>query len=166
LTLSEKLKEYYASGGEDVSLSTLEFRHSSWDENIYIVRDWEDLEANLEGNGPLTTFRKYSFSIKGPEKDTQGRRYIEIAVDNVSREFITLIEKAVLEGNQTPITVIYREYLESDKTGPQNDPPLVLYLSDISVNMLKVTGRAEIASLINRRFPRVVYDERFRGLFN
>lgn len=166
MPISDALKTLYGSGGSDVVLPTLEFKHSSWTTNFFIVKDWQDLTANLENNGPLTTFKRYSFSVKGPQKDTLGRRSIVISVDNVSREFIDLIEIAALEGNQTPISVVYREYLESDKTTPQNDPPLLLYLSDITVNNLKVSGRAEIASLINKKFPNVTYTDRFRGLYN
>ena len=164
MALSEDLKELYASGGSSVILDTLSFSHATWDNEFRIVRDWSNLTANLEDSGPEVTFNKFAFNIQGPSKDDNGNQYLKITVDSVSREFVELLETAVLDTNNTPIEVVYRQYLDTDTTGPQNDPPLKLFMKNVRVTNTSVSGNAQLVSLVNRKFPNVVYGSTFQSL--
>ena len=164
MALSEELKELYASGGDDVILHTLSFNHPAWSTPFYLVRDWNDLTVNLENSGPSTLFQKFAFNITGPNKDENGTQSLQIEVDAVSREFVDLLELAIVDENNSPIEVTYRLYLSSDTTGPQNDPPLKLWLKKVSVTNNTVSGKAELVGLINRKFPNILYGNEFRSL--
>jgi hypothetical protein len=164
MALSEELKKLYASAGTDILLHTLSFNHPAWTSEFFIVRDWQDLTANLENSGPSTVFQKFAFSIQGPNKDENGNQYLQLNIDSVSLELIDLIEQASLDLTNSPIEVTYRAYLESDTTGPQNDPPLKLFMRKVEVDNTRVTGQAELISLENRKFPNVVYGTTFQSL--
>jgi hypothetical protein len=166
MALSDELKELYASSGDDVLLHTLSFNHPSWSSDFFIVRDWQDFTANLENSGPSTVFQKFAFSIQGPSKDEQGNQVLQIVIDAVSQELIALLEQANVDLNNSPIEVTYRAYLASDTTGPQNDPPLKLWMRKARVTNTKVTGQAELISLENRKFPNVKYGNTFQSLVN
>ena len=56
-------------------------------------------------------------------------------IDNVARDILAQVELAV--GSAELITVIYRQFLSSDLTGPQNDPPLTLTVFDISADVFR-----------------------------
>jgi hypothetical protein len=164
MSLSDELKQLYASAGTDILLHTLSFNHPSWSSEFFIVRDWQDFTANLENSGPSTVFQKFAFSIQGPNKDENGNQFLQITVDSVSLELINLIEQASLDLTNSPIEVTYRAYLSSDTTGPQNDPPLKLWMRKVQVDNKKVTGQAELISLENRKFPNVEYGTTFQSL--
>lgn len=166
MAISEELKELYASSGTGVILHTLSFNHATWATPFHIVRDFQDFAANLEDSGPLTTFNKFAFSIKGPNKDENGTLALDISVDAVSRELIDLLELAILDTNNNPIEVTYRIYIDTDTTGPQNDPPLTLFMKSIKVTNKSINGRAELVNLVNRKFPSILYDNTFQSLVN
>ena len=88
---------------------------------------------------------------------------LQITIDNVARDIMANLELAVT--TSTPITVIYRMFLSSDLTGPQNNPPMALTIINISADVFKVVATATFGDLVNKRFPSVVYDvERFPAL--
>lgn len=165
MTISDDLKTVYSSAGDDVILHTLGFKHPSFSSPLYIVRDWQDFTANLEDSGPSTLFQKFAFSIQGPDKNELGNQVLSIVLDSVSLEIIKLLEQANADLNNSPIEVTYRAYLASDTTGPQNDPPLVLWMRKVQVSNTKIVGQAELISLENRKFPSVVYGTTFQSLF-
>ena len=166
MTLSDELKELYASSGDDVILHTLSFNHTSWASEFFIVRDWQDFTATLEDSGPSTVFQKFAFNISGPNKDENGNQAIRITVDAVSLELVELIAQANADTNNNPIEVTYRMYINTDTTGPQNDPPLKLWLRRVTITNKTITGQAELISLENRKFPSVVYGSTFQSLVN
>ena len=164
MTISEELRELYVSSGDDVILHTLSFNHTSWDTEFFIVRDFQDFTANLENDGPETTFLKFAFNIKGPDTDINGNQVMNISVDAVNRQLVSLLETAANDENNNPIEVTYRQYIASDTTGPQNDPPLKLYMNKVQINNQKIQGTAELINLQNRKFPNVVYGNTFQSL--
>jgi hypothetical protein len=164
MPVSEALKEERASSGGDVILNTLTFTHSTWPGPLYMVRDYQDFPAQLESGGEAVVFKAFSFSISGPDKSDTGTQSLKISVDTVNQEIINLLELAVVDVNNVPIEVTYRVYLASDPTAPQIDPPLKLWLKKVKVNNSSMTGQAELVSLINRKFPSVVYGPVFKSL--
>lgn len=163
-TLSQAIKEAYASRPLIPILHTLELNHAAFTEPIRVKRGKGDILAILEAGAPRNpseqvTFLGFFFDIKPP--DATGQCTIEI--DNVSRDIVRNIELSMTDA--TPISMIYRAYLENDLTKPQNDPPLELSLISITATVFKVTATATLMNFNNKRFPGVSYtDDRFPAL--
>jgi hypothetical protein len=160
---TQNLKENYVSSGNDILLHTLQLNHTTFSSPYYIVQNNEDFVANLENSGPLRTFQKYSFTIDGPSKNSQGNQYININIDAVNTTLVNMLENTSLDDNNNPIELIYRVYLASDTTTPQADPTK-LYLKNVSVDNYSISGQAVFLNLNNAKFPNVKYDNTFQNL--
>lgn len=163
--LSEALKEAYASAPSNVAvLETLEISHPSIGGTIYIVKNREDLTLTLEDESDHL-FEACAFRMSLPASGDSGLQSLTIAIDNVDRRVSDFLNTA--KDYQTPVTVKYRPYLSNDYTTPQIETPLVLYLTDISVNVMEVTGKASFADLLNKKFPTELYTRaRFPSIGN
>jgi hypothetical protein len=162
-SLSQALKEAYAAAPSNVVIyHTLEINHPAFIEPLYVVRDFEDLSANLEDGTPVT-FIRFSFNLLKPEVSVVGVPQCTIEIDNVSRDILANIQLAMQSTDL--ITMTYREYISTDLSGPQNDPPMTMVLSNISADVFKVQATASFGDLNNKRFPNEEYTaERFPGL--
>lgn len=167
-TLSQALKEAYASA-DQVRYLTLEFLHPNFIEPLRVVTYREEnLTATLEPDAPenggeAVLFVAYPFEYKAGEVAAGTNPEFEFVIDNVDRRIVSSIE-ASLESLE-PITVIIREYLESDLSAPQNDPPLQMDVIKISATPLQIQATASFINLANQRFPADIYDaKRFPGL--
>lgn len=162
-TLSQAIKEAYASAPSDVVVyHTLEINHPAFDQPIYVVRDWQDLNAQLEDGTPVT-FLRFAFNLVKPEVSSTGVPQCTIEIDNCSREILANVQLAM--GSTSLITVTYREYISTDLSGPQNDPPMTMVLSNITADVFKIRATASFGDLNNKRFPNEEYTaERFPGL--
>lgn len=168
-TLTQAIKEAYAAAPSDVVIHhTLELRHPAFTQPLRVVRDYAALDATLEASAPEdpsteVTFTAFAFDLVKPEVNSDGRPQITIEIDNVSREIIANIEAAM--SSQASIEVTYREYLSTDLTGPQNDPPLHMNIVRITADLFRVRADATFGDFSNRRFPAVAYTaETFPGL--
>ena len=168
-TLSQAIKEAYASApNTSVVYHTLEIYHPSFVTPIRVVRDFVDLTATLEATAPRDAgqpvlFVGYAFDVVLPEVSSTGVPSLQITIDNVARDIMAGLEAAVT--TSTPITVIYRQFLSSDLSGPQNNPPMALTIISIAADVFKVTATATFGDLVNKRFPSVTYNiETFPGL--
>lgn len=167
MTLSDALKRTYSSVGTDVVFETLELNHFSFPQTFRIVRDYVPLTAGLENGGGTVTFEPFAFNVVQPKKNDKGSETLQIVIDNVDRRIVDLVEGAIEGvGAKTPIDVIYRIYLTSQTTIPQNDPPLRLSLFNITINKGQMSGTAKRDDIINRKFPNVVYGREFISLFS
>ena len=54
---------------------------------------------------------------------------------------------------QDMIEMTYRPYLSSDKSCPQMNPPITLVITDIQVDVLKITATARMMDIGNKSFP-------------
>ena len=168
-TLTQALKEAYASAPNNtVAYHTLEIYHPAFTTPIRVVRDFVDLSAKLESTAPrdpstYVTFVGYAFDIVPPEVSTTGVPTCQITIDNVSRAIMSNLEAAIT--TNTPISVIYRMFLSTDLTGPQNNPPMALTIISIQADVFKITATATFGDLVNKRFPSQLYTiETFPGL--
>lgn len=168
-SMSEALAEAYACAPRGVVIyHTLEIWHPSFSAPIRIVRDDVDLTAYLESDaahnpGEEVTFVRYAFDFQKPEVSSTGIPTMAITIDNVSRLIAASIESAL--GTTDVVTVTYREYLSSDLTGPQNDPPTTLSITDITVDAFRITATCGYPDLMNRKFPTLEYNaDDFPGL--
>lgn len=168
-TLDAAIKQAYASApSNDVILHTLEIYHPTFASPIRVVRDTADFTATLEASAPRNpsasvTFVGYSFDIVPPDVSDKALPQCVIEIDNVSRDILANVEAAM--GSTELITAIYRAYLASDTSGPQNDPPLTLTIFQITANLFRIRATAGFPDLMNRRFPKLEYTaETFPGL--
>lgn len=167
-TLSQAIKEAYASAPADVIYSTLELRHPAFSSPIRVVRDFADLTATLEATAPVNpstsvTFTRFAFDFTKPEVSSVGVPQITITMDNVDRAIVANIEAALATTDLVQVT--YREYLGSNLTVPANNPPLSMTIMSVTADVFKVTAVAGFPDLMNRRFPSQEYSaEVFPGL--
>lgn len=167
--LSQAIREAYASAPADLVIyHTLELRHPAFSQPIRVVRDWADLTCTLEATAPSNpseevTFISFPFDFTKPEVSASGVPQMTIEIDNVDRAIVANIEAALSSTDMVQAT--YREYISSDLSGPQNDPPIHLTIMSISADVFRVKAVAGFPDLINRRFPSLEYDsELFPGL--
>ena len=168
-TLSEAIREAYASAPAGVIIHhTLELRHPTMTAPIRIVRDHHSLTAFLESTAPANpgaevTFVAYAFDFLKPEVGPDGVPRMSITIDNVSRLITAAIENALT--STEPITATYREYISTDLSGPQNDPPIHMEILSVTCDVFRVTAQAGFPDLLNRKFPTLEYTaEEFPGL--
>ena len=162
-TLTEALKEAYASAPSDITiLHTLELRHPTFfDESgrqtaIRVVRDNINHICTLEETAPLDAgkaveFVAMAFDLQLPPVETVPVPEITLTLDNVSTELIQYLDNAI--ETQDMIEMTYRPYLSSDKSCPQMNPPITLVITDISVDVLKITATARMMDIGNKSFP-------------
>jgi hypothetical protein len=143
-------------------------RHTAFSSPIRVVRDYSDLTATLESTAPEdpsteVTFTAFAFDFKKPEIGTDGVPQLTIEIDNVSREIVANIELAV--ATEDVVEATYREYISSDLTNPQNDPPMHMKILSINADIFKVSAVAGFGDFSNKLWPREKYDaDRFPGL--
>lgn len=164
-TLTAAIREAYASVPAGVvSLSTIEVTHPSQAKSLYFVQDGIPFTAQLE-TGQQVTFQPCPFRMRLPALGSSGVQELYIAIDNVDQQVSDFVAAAAAAGK--PVKVVYRPYLSNDTTGPQMVPPLELFLSDVTVNAVEVSGRATFADVLNKPYPTQAYQRsRFPGLGN
>jgi hypothetical protein len=121
------------------------------------------LVARLEGAAPrdaglLVPFVALGFDLELPPVDTIPVPEIVVTLDNVGREIAKHLDAAAV--SQERIEVMYRPYLSTDIEGPQMDPPMTMTLSEVEVDVFRVTGRARVLDIGNKAFPSEIYTTR------
>lgn len=148
--LTEAIKEAYSACPSDVVvLETLQISHASLAEDIFLVKNNEDIVATLETSEEVT-FTACGFRMSLPASGENGLQELTISIDNIDREISDFVNEA--KTYKTPVSITYRPYLASDLTQPQMDPPLVLRLTDVRIGLMEVTGKANFADVINKGF--------------
>jgi hypothetical protein len=175
--IERALAEAYASAptsDDDVVVHTLEIRHPSFvgedgrQTSIFLVNDYQDFTARLEGNAPvqpneLVTFISIGFTFTLAPVETAPVPQIAIEIDNVGREVIERLDAAVVDGRK--IEICYRPYLNGDRSGPKMATPPVYTLVDVKAGTFRITARANTGADLSVAFPRETYKaEKFPGL--
>ncbi len=131
-------------------------------------RDLVGLVARLEADAPtdagrMVPFIALAFDLELPPVDTAPVPEIAVTLDNVSREIVRHLDAAATSLDKIEVT--YRPYLSTDLEGPQMDPPITLTLTEVEVDVFRVTGRARMLDIGNKAFPADLYTAtRFPGL--
>jgi hypothetical protein len=160
-TLSQALREAYASAPKDIIYHTIELRHSAFSTPIRVVRDNTLLNARLESTAPANPstyvdFIAFAFDLTKPEISTTTVPQISLELDNVDRAIVANIELAMV--GSEPILATYREFLASDLSTPQNNPPLHMTVLTVEANVFKVTATLGFPDVMNKKFPTIEYD--------
>lgn len=174
-SLSEALKEAYASApSEIIILHTLELRHSAFiDEDgksvaIRVVRDNINHICQLEESAPLNAgqeveFVAMAFDLELPPVEAIPVPEITLTLDNVSTELIEYLDKAI--ETQDMIEMTYRPYLSNDLSCPQMNPPITLVITEITVDVSKISATARMMDIGNKSFPAENYTvKKYPGL--
>lgn len=174
-TLSEALKEAYASAPSDITLlHTLELRHPAFvDENgkptaIRVVRDNVNHICTLEDSAPLDAgkaveFIAMGFDLELPPVEAIPVPEITLTLDNVSTEIIAYLDKAI--ETQDMIEMTYRPYLSNDLSCPQMNPPITLVITEITADISKISATARMMDIGNKSFPAENYTvKKYPGL--
>jgi hypothetical protein len=171
------LAEAYASaptGDDDIVVHTIEIRHPSFvddDENptsIFLVHDHANFEAALEDDAPIkpgemVEWIAIAFSFALAPIETSPKPQILIEIDNVGRDITDLLDAAIIDGRK--VEVCYRPYLNGDRTGPKMSVPPVYTMSNVEVDVFRVTARANTGADLGVAFPRELYKPaKFPGL--
>lgn len=164
VSLTDAIKEAYASCPlQRVVLETLEIRQLTVQPSIFLVRSRKPFQASDEDGFPRN-FLPSGFSITLPSEDDQGFRSLNVTIDNVGREVSDFITLAKGSPN-VPVAVVYRPYLSDDTSGPQMNPPLILYLTQVAITATSVQGTATFMDVVNKKWPTELYvTTRFPGL--
>jgi len=131
-------------------------------------RDRVGLVARLEADAPenagkMVAFVALAFDLELPPVENVPVPEIALTMDNVGREISDALDAAATSQERTEVT--YRPYLSTDIEGPQMDPPITLFLSEVEADPLRVTGRARMLDIGNKAFPSITYTaKRFPGL--
>lgn len=113
------LEEVNASGGDDVIIRTLEIICSAWPNPMLMATGFTEQVCGTE-DGRVLVFQGVNMSITLPSKDNKGNQTLAFAIDNTTGEASRLIDAAIAANARA--TVIYRTYLSSNKTAPQERP--------------------------------------------
>lgn len=120
------LEEVNASGGDDVIIRTLEITSAAWAEPILLATGFVDQVCTTEDDRTLT-FRGVNMSITLPKKNNKGNQTLAFAVDNTTGEVSRFVDTAVAANARA--NVIYRTFLSSNKSAPQEKPYSLVVLS-------------------------------------
>jgi Domain of unknown function (DUF1833) len=155
--LEAAIREAYATSANNVVyLETLEISHPLVT-SLYLVRDRVDHVLGI-GGGVTKTFVATGFQFNLPSAGENGLQELTLRVDNVDRRASDFVNS--VKGSNDPVQVIYRPYLHTEPNTPQMNPPLRLFLTDIVITAVDVTGRATFADVLNRRFLSELYVRR------
>lgn len=155
--LQAAIREAYATARSDVYyLDTIEISNPDAD-TLWLVRDRVNQILTLEDDTEQE-FTACGFRFQLPAAGENGLQELSLAVDNVDRRAADFINSAI--ASSSPIGVVYRPYISSDLTQPQLNPPLRLFLTDIVVTAIEITGRATFADVLNRKFLSEIYTRR------
>lgn len=154
---------------DDPELLTLALYHSAFDAPVYVVCDYQDLDATLEADAPVSggqtvTFKAVPVRVTLPEETDENRTpTARIQIDNVMRQLSPYLRLAA--SSRESVVLIARTYLASDTAAPHDMPPLRLELTSAATDGTNVTASAGYGDIVNFPFPAVSYlPEHFPGL--
>lgn len=103
-------------------------------------------------SGQTITFLACPLESPWPEQREGQPPSAKIKIDNVNRELVPKIRAAL--GVRAYITVLYRQYLNTDLTQPAFGP-VGYILSNVVMVGASLSGTVVVKNLSNKRFPRL-----------
>lgn len=156
IALSEALKEAYALAPSNVQhVHSLEITHESMSESLYLVQGYFHKSLTLEDSS-VRKFRATAFDFTLPATDVGGLQELNITIENANNQVSDFCEQAMTF--PAPVEILYRPYLSTDLTTPLMNPPLRLFLLNVTVAEAQVSGRAVPVDFLNLKFPTELYN--------
>lgn len=147
------LEQVYAEGG-DLILHVIELNSAAWNGPIVLVQDFVEHTFTAE-NSDVITAQPCGMAIALPKRDSSGAQNLTFALDGVRPEATRRLRQA--QDDQAQINLIYRCYLESDKTEPA-EPPYNFIVRSFVAQWDRVEITAGLFDLIDMRWPRELYN--------
>lgn len=152
MTITAALKEIYASAPTTQRyIETLAFSHSLFPQTYYLTNDNKPWDFLLE-TGAVATFAPMPFRIVLPTLDGKGNQDMALTLSNIGRDLVDPLEAAIAAPSE-PIRCVYRVYLDTPSTAPQNSPPLSLIITAVSITREAVSATATRTDVLSRAFP-------------
>lgn len=151
--VSPALERAYASN-ENTPTETIQINHPNITGGVIrLAKLYSDYMAETEEGPGVVTFSKSAIDVNLPEKSTDGRQDLIIAIDNTDltayNEIMSVVNERFSTPNITPATVIYRQYLVT--TAP--DLIYTFNVTGVSINRNVVNLRCSYTPLVTRTFP-------------
>lgn len=147
------LEQVYVEGG-DLILHVIELNSSAWGTPIILVQDFVQHTFTTEDAETITA-QPCGMAIALPKRDASGAQNLTFALDGVRPDATRLLRLA--QDEQAQVNLIYRCYLESDKTEPA-EPPYHFIVRAFVAQWDRVEITAGLFDLIDMRWPREVYN--------
>ena len=160
MPLSAALQERYRSEVDVDWVDCLIISHPAID-TLYLCNSPDPIQG--DPGGGLVTFQPVPFRINLPTRDGSGRQDLSLAISNVGRIGMAILEQAITQPEEA-IQVDYTILIRGD-SAPQLDPPLSLTMTDIVVTETAISATVTRSDILNAPFPREKYrPDRFPGL--
>jgi hypothetical protein len=152
--MSQILQTIHASVTDDIKHHTLEFPHSTFPNGVIrLVQGFNNETLGLE-NSSMVEFEAVPFGVSLPDKSMRGNQDLQFQLDNVTGEMLKLIYAVIKSGEVLP--VIYRAYLESNKSFPA-ESAITMTANSFSADLQSVTIIADFHDFVNKLWPRLRY---------
>lgn len=149
------VEAYAVAPAAVVHLHTLELRHESMSEPLYLIQGYRHRELKIIPGGAWVQFRACAFNFTLPATDDGGLQELNLTIDNTNNRVSDFCESAM--NFPAPVEIYYRPYLSTDLETPLMIPPLRLFLKNVVVSEAQVSGTATPADFLNLKFPTELY---------
>lgn len=147
------IETYYASGGSDVLIPSIEIRISG-KTPIRICQGFEDHYLTVDGAPRL--FEAGSLSVTLPSVNTSGQQTLNFGVANVNGLAQRYVDDALEQDKE--VVLIYREYLAGDKSAPARRPyEMVIRGGRFDDGEAMAEFQASYYDILNTAWPRERY---------
>ncbi len=131
---------------------TIELQCTAWAESLWLVQAFDEDGAQqftLE-TGEVVTFAASPMGISLPDVTARGSQDLTLQLDNVTAEALYLIDQAI--DAESIITVVFREYVESNHAAPARGP-FTMTVTNTESTMRYVQCSASFANFLDAEFP-------------
>lgn len=156
-------RAFNSAPNDEQIIETLELSHSMFSKTWYLASNSTAPTPYGLETGAQVLFQPLPFTVKLPNSDAQGGQTLSISLANAGREMVQEIEAAATKPDER-IVVVYRVYLLSDLSYPQN-LPIRLSLDSIAMTDEAIQAQAGRSDVLNFKFPNKTYvAQQFPGL--
>ncbi|MHC9284052.1 DUF1833 family protein [Pseudomonas aeruginosa] len=148
------LERFYASGGKECAIATVELTCPIWADPILVCQGFEDQTCVTE-DGRTLTFLASGIDVSIPKRDNSGNQSVGFAIDNVMGIAQQRINEAIDAGET--ITLVLRIYLDTDLSAPA-ERPYRMRVKGADFEGVTVQVEAGYYDLINTAACRLIYD--------
>lgn len=112
----------------------------------------------LENNGGTVLYKALPFGVSLPDKSLRGNQDLQFQLDNITGEALEHVNSVIDAGEK--IKVVYRVYLDSDKSAPA-EQPIVMTATSMSADYKSVQVIADFHDFLNKAWPSLRYTAEF-----
>ena len=131
-----------------VAVNVLEFTHPAFSAPLFVSDFGEDFEATTEDPPRAFVAAPLGFTVDVAADNVSTEQRVQIRLDNVNGLVASQLRALTDEDLRHAVTVTYRAYLDTDRSGPAIDP-LTLYVTTATMNRLTVECEATADFLPN-----------------